>query len=311
LQNTSSNPLVTVVIPTYNRIAFVQQAIASVIAQTYRNWELIVVDDGSDDGTPEAISKMTDPRIKLLKKPHTGNVALMRNTGVDEGSGEWLAFLDSDDIWIPRKLEIQLSFLLLEGKSWGYGGFELMNDDMRTIPNKAGQFRPISGWIIKDVLTTGASVTIGTLMLKRSLFEEAGRFNEDVKLIFREDYELVLRLALKSEALAVPELLVRIREHKGRATSASEDAHDRTVVMYEHFIRTGPEKALTKIARRRMAGELAESARQSIIRKKYWQATRKLGRALINGDKPRHLFSVVRRGFLATTVNGHPSTVNH
>jgi glycosyltransferase involved in cell wall biosynthesis len=297
LPNTSSNPLVTVVIPTYNRVALVQQAIASVIAQTYRNWELIIVDDGSDDGTPGAIIAMNDPRIKLFTMSHVGNIALLRNKGVEEGSGEWLAFLDSDDIWIPRKLEIQLFFLLQEGKRWGYGGSELMNDDMRAIPNKAGQYRPISGWIIKDVLTTEASVHIGTLMIERTLFEEVGGFNPDAKLIYREDYELVLRLALKSEAVAVPDLLVRIREHEGRATNGFDDAHDRTAAVYEHFLRYRPEKALAKIARRRMAGELAESAKKSIMGKKYLQATRRLGRALINGDKLRHLFSVVRRGF--------------
>jgi glycosyltransferase involved in cell wall biosynthesis len=300
LPNTSSNPLVTVVIPTYNRVALVQQAIASVIAQTYGNWELIIVDDGSDDGTLEAIIAMNDPRIKLLTKPHVGNIALLRNIGVEEGSGEWLAFLDSDDIWIPRKLEIQLFFLLQEGKRWGYGGSELMNDDMRTIPNKAGQYRPISGWIIKDVLTTEASVHIGTLMIERTLFEEAGGFDPDTVLIYREDYELVLRLALKSEALAVPDLLVRIREHKGRATNGFEEAHDRTAAVYEHFLRCRPEKALAKIARKRMAGELAESAKTSIMRKKYLQATRRLGQALLHGDKLRHLFSVVRRGFSAS-----------
>src|ERR1700750_1510306 len=106
--STSSQPLVTVVIPTYNRLTLVQQAIASVIAQTYSNWELIIVDDGSDDGTREDIISMNDPRIKLLTKPHVGNIAFLRNAGVDEGSGEWLAFLDSDDLWLPRKLETQL-----------------------------------------------------------------------------------------------------------------------------------------------------------------------------------------------------------
>lgn len=236
-----------------------------------------------------------------MTKPHAGNIAWLRNTGIAEGSGEWLAFLDSDDIWIPRKLEIQLFFLLQEGKRWGYGGFELMNEEMQTIPNKAGHFRPISGWIIKEVLTTEASVTIGTLMIERTLFEEVGRFNQDANLIFREDYELVLRLALKSEALSVPDLLVRIREHKGRATNGFEEAHDRTAVMYKHFLRSRPEKALAKIARRRMAGELSESAKTSIQRKKYLQATRQLGQALINGDKLRHLFSVVKRGISASS----------
>ena len=198
-QNSSigeQQPLVTVVIPTYNRVALVQQAISSVINQTYTNWELIIVDDGSDDGTSEAIMAMNDTRIKVLKREHFGNIALLRNIGVEEGSGEWLAFLDSDDIWIPWKLERQLFFLLQEGKRWGYGGFELMNKDMRTIPNKSGKYSPISGWIIKDVLTTNASVNIGTLMLERTLFEEVGGFNKDADLIYREDYELVLRLSL-------------------------------------------------------------------------------------------------------------------
>ena len=297
MSNTSANPLVTVVIPTYNRVGLVQQAIASVVAQTYTHWELIIVDDGSNDGTPAAINTIIDSRIRLLTIPHSGNVALLRNTGVYEGTGEWLAFLDSDDLWVPRKLELQLSFLSQEGKRWGYGGFESMNDDMQTIPNKAGQFRPLSGWIIKEVLTTEASVTIGTLMIERTLFREAGGFNEDTELIFREDNELVMRLALKSEALAVPDLLVRIREHKGRATNGFEEGHDRTAAMYEHFIRSRPVKALEKIARKRMAAELAESAKTSFRKKKYGQATTKLAKALINGDTLRHLFSVLRRTF--------------
>ena len=174
-----------------------------------------------------------------------------------------------------------------------------MNKDMRTIPHKAGTYRPISGWIIKDVLTTEASANIGTLMIERTLFEEVGRFNQDANLIYREDYELVLRLALKSEALAIPDLLVRIREHEGRATNGFEYGHDRTAAVYEHFIRSRPEKALVKIARRRMASELAESARKSIMDKKYLQATRKLGQAIMNGDKLRHVLSVIRRGFSA------------
>ena len=295
------HPLVTVVIPTYNRVDLVQQAIASVISQTYTNWELIIVDDGSDDGTSDAIIAMNDIRIKVLKMRHFGNIALLRNIGVKGGTGEWLAFLDSDDIWIPRKLEIQLFFLLQEGKRWGYGGSELMNKDMCTIPNKAGKYRPISGWIVKDVLATEASVNIGTLMLERTLFEEVGGFDKDAELLYREDYELVIRLALKSEALAIPELLLRVREHEGRATNAFEYGNDRTAAVYEHFIRTHPKKQLVKIASRRMASELAESAIIRIKKKEYLQAARRLGKALINGDNWWHLLSAISRGFTTSS----------
>lgn len=298
MPNSSSlHPLVTVVVPTYNRLALVKQAIASVVAQTYNNWELIIVDDGSDDGSSEAIIAMNDTRIKVVRMLHFGNIATLRNIGVKAGSGEWLAFLDSDDIWIPQRLEIQLLMLLQHGKRWGYGGFELMNKEMYTIPNKAGTYRPISGWIVEEVLATEASVSISALMLERTLFGEVGGFNSDAELLYREDYELVIRLALKSEALAIPELLVRVREHEGRATNAFEYGNDRMAAVYEHFIRTHPEKALAKIARRRMASELADSAIKRIRQKKYLQATRRLGKALINGDNWRHLLSVVRRGF--------------
>ena len=290
-------PLVTIVIPTYNRLGFVRQAIASVLAQTYTHWELIVVDDGSDDGTADAIRSMNDNRIKLLEMNHSGNIAFLRNTGVKAGSGEWLSFLDSDDLWVPKKLEIQLNNLMSGGRQWGYGGFELMNSEMQPIPNKAGLYRPVSGWIAKEVLSTEASVNIGTLMLKRSLFVEAGGFNEDAELLYREDYELVIRLALKAEVLAVPDLLVRVREHDGRSTSTYHYGNDRTAAVYNRFLQTHPDKELAKIARRRMAGEFAEGAIKGIRERKYSEATRRLWKAFLNGDRWGHLLSVIRRGF--------------
>src|SRR5258708_7129899 len=142
--------LVTVVIPTYNRLSLVRLAVASVMAQTYTDWELIVADDGSEDGTGEMIRSMADPRIRVLELPHTGNIAAVRNAGAGAGSGAWIAFLDSDDLWLPGKLEIQLSLLHQEGKRWSYGGFELMNPLGETIPNKAGNYSPQSGWIVGE-----------------------------------------------------------------------------------------------------------------------------------------------------------------
>jgi glycosyltransferase involved in cell wall biosynthesis len=291
-----NRPLITVVIPTYNRIEFVQQAIASVIAQTYIHWELIIVDDGSDDGTAAAINSINDSHIKVLQLKHSGNIAYLRNTGVKAGSGEWIAFLDSDDLWVPKKLEIQLNNLMVEGKQWGYGRFELMNREMQPIPNKAGIYRPVSGWIAKEVLSTEASVNIGTLMLKRTLFEEVGGFDEDAEILYREDYELVIRLALRAEVLAVPDLLVRVREHSGRSTSTFHYGNDRTAAVYKRFLQTNPDKELARIARRRMAGELTEGAVKRIRQRKYSEATGKLWKAFINGDPLRHLFSAIRRG---------------
>jgi hypothetical protein len=119
---------------------------------------------------------------------------------------------------------MQIQQLLHERKRWGYGGFELIDEEMKPIPNKAGLFHPYSGWIVKELLSTEASVNIGSLLVERLLFEEVGGFNPDSNLLFREDYELVIRLSMKSEALASKELLVKVREHRSRATTVDGSA---------------------------------------------------------------------------------------
>ena len=294
-----SFPLISIVIPTYNRELLLQKAIASVLAQTYTSWELIVVDDGSTDDTAEIIYSLKDSRIQLLALPHMGNIASLRNAGAKAGSGEWIAFLDSDDEWVSNKLEIQLSLLLQEKKRWSYGGYELINEVSQTIPDKSGTFRPVSGWIARPLITTEVAVNIGSLMVERKLFYEMGGFNTEPKLLYREDYELALRLALRTEALAVPDLLVRIREHPHRSTNASDDGYERTAFVYQHFINSHPGNGLEQLARRRMAFHLAEIAVNCMKNGKYFPATHQLAKAFVNGDSLRHLFSAIRRGIIA------------
>jgi glycosyltransferase involved in cell wall biosynthesis len=306
----SENPLITVVIPTYNRSLLVSEAIASVLAQTYTNWELIVADDGSQDDTVKNILAMTDPRIRVLALPHSGNVATVRNAGARAGSGAWIAFLDSDDLWIPQKLEIQLDLLKKEGKRWIYGGYEMMNDAGQAAPFRAGTFTPFSGWIVKELLTTEASVNMGTLMVERTLFNEIRGFDTEPLLNYREDYDLALRLALRADVIASPERLMRIREHKGRGGNSDDGGNARTAYAYLHFIKahaggTQPEKELTRIARRQFAYHLTESAVISIRKGSYLQAAGEWGRALMNGDRWRHLLSGLRRGFLRERGNIH------
>ena len=294
-----SFPLISIVIPTYNRVFLLQKAIASVLAQTYTRWELIVVDDGSTDDTAGIIYSLKDPRIQLLALPHCGNIASLRNAGTKAGSGEWVAFLDSDDEWVPDKLEIQLFLLLQEKKRWSYGGYELMNEVSQTIPGKYGIFRPLSGWIARPLITTEVAVTIGSLMIERKLFNEIGGFNTEPKLLYREDYELALRLALKAEALAVPDLLVRVREHTDRSTNAFNDGYERTAFVYRHFLDSHPGKELERPARKRMAYHLAEIAVNCMENGKYFPATHQLAKAFVNGDSLRHLLSAICRGLIA------------
>ena len=102
-------PRVSVIIPTYNRADLVQQALASVKAQTYRDFEIVVVDDGGTDGTFEVLS--ADREIRVLRHAGRRGVSAARNTGIIAARGEWLAFLDSDDLWLPDKLARQIFWL--------------------------------------------------------------------------------------------------------------------------------------------------------------------------------------------------------
>ena len=265
------------------------------IVQTYTNWELILVDDGSTDGTREHIQLFHDQRIHVLSLPHCGNIAALRNAGVTVSAGEWVAFLDSDDIWIPEKLDLQLQILLQQGRSWSYGGSELMNEKAKTIPFNTGYHTPMSGWITEELLTNKVSALIGSLMLQRKLFEELGGFDSNPGLLFREDYELALRLSLKAATAAFTGLLVRVREHPGRSTNGIDDGHERTAFVYGYFAKYCPDSKLKKIARRRQAYHITETAVKTLQKRRYLRAFLQLGVACWKRDKLRHVFSALRR----------------
>ena len=118
-------PLVSIIMPTYNRAGYILETIESIRNQTYANWELIIVDDGSDDNTEEIVAGLQDPRIKFYREQKTGNGSRLKNIGLKKASGNLYAFIDSDDIWAPEKLELQVN-ALLEHPEAGFcltGGF--------------------------------------------------------------------------------------------------------------------------------------------------------------------------------------------
>jgi glycosyltransferase involved in cell wall biosynthesis len=296
----SSEPSeLTVVIPTWNRCAFLEKAIASVRAQSYQHWQLIVVDDGSTDDTIRMVRSLADERIRLLSLPHAGNIASLRNAGAALGQGGWIAFLDSDDLWLPDKLAIQMEGLVRSKKRWAYGGFEMVDENGSTIPNKTGSYHPYSGWIAKEIITAKAAVAIGSLVVERSLFESLGGFNTSPALLYREDYELAFRLALVEEGLALPGLMVRITEHERRSTRLCGQGHRRSAAVYEHFVALKPGAALERIARSRQAHYLAEAGLAELNRKNYGPALQLIWKAGARGDRIRHLLSVLKRGFIA------------
>ncbi|MDQ7032067.1 MAG: glycosyltransferase family A protein [Desulfonauticus sp.] len=207
--------LVSVIIPTYNRAKFLGQAIESVLKQTYTCLELIVVDDGSTDRTWQIVKHFSDKRIKYFYQENKG-VAWARNWGVKVSRGEFIAFLDSDDFWLPQKLEKQLrflqetDFLLVQClEKWFRRG--------KFVNQKRKHLMP-AGWFWEKALEM-CLIGPSCVLLKRQVLDKVGVFDETFPAC--EDYELWLRVLLDYPVGLVPEALVVKRGGHGDQLSRS------------------------------------------------------------------------------------------
>lgn len=125
--------LVSIIMPSWNTDRFIKASIDSVLAQTYTNWELLIVDDCSTDKTDEVISSYKDDRIKYFKNLKNSGAAFTRNRAMREAQGEWIAFLDSDDLWAPEKLEHQIKFMEKNGYKLSYTEYEKIDEDSKKL----------------------------------------------------------------------------------------------------------------------------------------------------------------------------------
>jgi glycosyltransferase involved in cell wall biosynthesis len=197
------DPRVSVIIPTYNRAAWVAEAVASVLAQTYRDFEVLAVDDGSTDATLEALAPFWR-HIIMLRHSRRRGVAAARNLGIAAARGEWLAFLDSDDLWLPEKLSRQMAFarahpefLLCQTEEiWIRRGLRV--NPPRTHRKEGGQ---IFLRCLERCLVSPSAV-----MVHRRLLEGHGGFDESLPAA--EDYDLWLRLSWRHPVGLLPEALV-------------------------------------------------------------------------------------------------------
>jgi len=226
-------PEVSIILPTYNRLPLLRKAVDSVLAQTYRDFELVVVDDGSTDGTRDYLAAIEDPRVRPIWLEHRGDLTLARSAGLRHVHGEWVAFLDSDDLWLPEKLALQLQRLAAHPTCrWSYTGYSLVDADERPLPERSAVLgRPISGHILEPLLRFEVAVSVVAMLVQRSLIDEIGGFDEMIPI--RSDYDFALRLAACSEVCALPENLVLVREHAERTT-----AHLRHLDLYADQERT-------------------------------------------------------------------------
>jgi glycosyltransferase involved in cell wall biosynthesis len=193
------------VVPAYNRVGSIRAALESVLGQTWRDLELVVVDDGSTDGTPEAVRAIDDPRLRLVEAPRNMGASAARNLGVAAARGPWVAFQDSDDEWLPRKLEKQMARLLAPGADYvaAYCGMLILDE-----PHAAGsearqgrlapryfpepEERETEGDLLVPLLRRSL-ISTQTLVARRDLLDRVGGF--DASLAALIDWDCVLRLA--------------------------------------------------------------------------------------------------------------------
>ncbi len=184
-----SAPLISVIIPTYNRAAFVLEAVESVYRQTFQDFELIVVDDGSTDGTAEVLKNYQNHLIYRYQANQ--GVSSARNLGLQMASGKWVAFLDSDDLWLPRKLETQVRFFSQNPEAVICQTEEIwIRNGRRVNPQK--KHRKFSGDIFDPSLLL-CLVSPSAVMIQRDLFDQEGCFDETLPAC--EDYDLWLRIS--------------------------------------------------------------------------------------------------------------------
>ncbi len=216
--SSSSAALVSVIVPAFNASAFVRQTLDSVLAQTYRDFEVIVVDDGSTDETPQILDGYRD-QVCVLRQSNAGQAAA-RNRGISRARGELLAFLDSDDLWDPEKLTRQVELLGRFPEAVAtYCDHRTVDGEGCLISTSGALGFPRASGDIRLALLMGSRIVTPSLVLvRRQAFTAAGGFDESAVMRGHEDSALWLCLAMLGSILYSPETLVSYRRHSSQAT---------------------------------------------------------------------------------------------
>lgn len=208
--------MISVVIPVYNRREVVGRAIRSVLAQTWTEREVIVVDDGSDDGSGDSIRAAFGSSVRLLVQPRNRGVSAARNRAMEAARGEWLAFLDSDDEWLPTKLEKQVEALRATCLEVCHTEEIWIRRGVRVNPRK--HHRKTGGDVFLQALPR-CIMSPSSILLHRDVLERVGPFDETLPVC--EDYELFLRIAWRYRVAFLEEpLLVKYGGHEDQLSRA-------------------------------------------------------------------------------------------
>jgi glycosyltransferase involved in cell wall biosynthesis len=238
----TEKPLVSVIIPTYNSASYIVESLQSIFKQSYENFEIIVIDDGSTDNTEEVLQPYQKV-IRYIKKANAGPSSA-RNLGINLARGEFIAFQDADDLWLPDKLQLQLDYFKAHPQvgvvftgSHRFDAQGVVDSNIRkgvTIP---------TGMIFNEILTSHF-IAMPSVMVRKSCLDEVGLFEE--ALIGNEDFNLYLRLARKFPFGFVNKVLVHIRLHANNLSDNLEQMCEDEIKNLEKIARMFPDAAIPK-----------------------------------------------------------------
>lgn len=278
-----ASPLVSVIIPAYNAEAFIEKTLNSVLSQTYKNIEVIVINDGSEDRTVEIVTEILkqDPRVILLQQLNSG-VAAARNLGIEKAKGEFIAPIDADDLWYAENLEKQVQCLLNSDSSVGLTYAWSIDIDKNDFPS--GEFRcsTIEENVYTILLLHYFLANASSTVIRRSVLEKVGYYNENLRIQKAqgcEDWELYLRIAERYKFRVVPEFLIGYRKLANSMSSDGEVMAKSLLEVWKSVFRKYPKTPKT-IYRLSMSSFYMYLARQNSIQKKHKKTLVWLYRAL-------------------------------
>ncbi|MDY6798542.1 MAG: glycosyltransferase [Pseudomonadota bacterium] len=252
-----SSPVVSVVTPTYNRAGFLLQAIESVLQQTFGDFELIVVDDGSTDDTPQLMDRyLQDTRVRYFKQSNQGQ-SVARNRGIKEAQGEYICFLDSDNAWHEDKLEKSLeAFRQNPGFHVVYGDYMVIDAEGNELG--VNQMRRYTGRVTAHLLKDNF-VSMNTTMTRRNCFREMGGFDEKDRLA--EDYGLWLRFSTRYRFYYLDQILGYYRVMNGQISSDKARRLEANERLLKSFLAEYPDSVSASEKRRGLSHFYARKAR--------------------------------------------------
>ena len=203
-----TSPTVSVVIPAHNASTTLSATVDSVLGQSFSDLEVVIVDDGSTDDTYSMASSLSDPRIRAVRQEN-GGAPSARNAGIGEATGDYVAFLDADDLWFPNKLERHLEFMRQRGALASQTALWFVNDSLRRLHR--GSCPQFSDPLLDVLLFRHMPGLMSTLVVERQFLQQVGLFDESLAIL--EDWEIAIRLARGGRFLNLDEALTMYRLH--------------------------------------------------------------------------------------------------